>query len=78
MRLNPLKCAFGIASGKFLRYIVNQGGIEVNPEKIKALIEMRSPQKPKEVQRLTGKSTALNRFISKAIEKCLSFFKILK
>lgn len=78
MRLNPLKCAFGVASGKFLGYIVNQRGIEANPEKIKALIEMRSPQKPKEVQRLTGRLAALNRFISMATEKCLPFFKTLK
>lgn len=78
MRLNPLKCAFGVASGKFLGYIVNQRGIEANPEKIKALIEMRSPQKPKEVQRLMGRIAALNRFISRATEKCLPFFKILK
>ncbi|XP_022857676.1 uncharacterized protein LOC111378680 [Olea europaea var. sylvestris] len=48
MRLNPLKCAFGIASGKFLGYMVNQQGIDANPEKIEALCKMRSSQKPKE------------------------------
>ncbi|KAL2516686.1 hypothetical protein Adt_12933 [Abeliophyllum distichum] len=45
MRLNPLKCAFGVASEKFLGYMVNQRGIEANPEKINALIEMKSPKK---------------------------------
>ncbi|CAI9765388.1 unnamed protein product [Fraxinus pennsylvanica] len=69
MRLNPLKCAFGVASGKFLGYIINQRGIEANPKKIKALIEMRSPQKPKEVQRLIDRIAALNRFISRATEE---------
>lgn len=44
MRLNSLKCAFGVASGKFLGHMVNQRGIEANPEKICALIEMRSPR----------------------------------
>ena len=34
MKLNPLKCAFGIASGKFLRFMVKQRGIEANPKKI--------------------------------------------
>ena len=34
MKLNPLNCAFGIASGKFLGFMVNQRGIEANPEKI--------------------------------------------
>ncbi|KAL2457009.1 Uncharacterized protein Adt_46516 [Abeliophyllum distichum] len=43
MKLNPLKCAFGVASEKFLGYMVNQRRIEANPEKIQALIEMRSP-----------------------------------
>ncbi|XP_022895224.1 uncharacterized protein LOC111409403 [Olea europaea var. sylvestris] len=48
MKLNPLKCTFGVASGQFLGYIVNQRGIEANPAKVAAIIEMSSPQKPKE------------------------------
>ncbi|XP_022843327.1 uncharacterized protein LOC111366872, partial [Olea europaea var. sylvestris] len=78
MRLNPHKCAFGVASGKFLGYMVNQRGIEANPEKIEALCKMRSPQKPKEVQSLTGRVAALSRFVSKATDKCLPFFKVMK
>ena len=78
MKLNPLKCAFGVASGKFLGFMVNQRGIEANPEKIQALIDMRSPSKTKEVQSLTGRVAALNRFISKATDKCLPFFDSLK
>ena len=34
MKLNPNKCAFGVESGKFLGFIVNQRGIEANPDKI--------------------------------------------
>ena len=49
MKLNPLKCAFGVASGKFLGFMVNHQGIEANPEKIQALINMRSPSKTKKV-----------------------------
>ncbi|XP_022876923.1 uncharacterized protein LOC111395145 [Olea europaea var. sylvestris] len=52
MRLNPLKCAFAVASGKFLGQ--------------------------KEVQYLTGRVAALSRFVSKATNKCLPFFKVLK
>ena len=33
MRLNPRKCAFEVASRKFLGVMVSQGGIEANPEK---------------------------------------------
>ncbi|CAI9782010.1 unnamed protein product [Fraxinus pennsylvanica] len=43
------KATYPKSSGKFLGYIVNQRGIEANPGMIKALIEMWSPQKPKEV-----------------------------
>ncbi|XP_060967074.1 uncharacterized protein LOC133035241 [Cannabis sativa] len=78
MRLNPLKCVFGVGSGKFLGFMANQRGIEANPVKIKALVETRSPTKPKEVQSLTGKVVALNHFISQSSDKCNEFFKILK
>ena len=64
IKLNPLKCAFGVGSGKFLGFMVNQHGIEANPEKIKALLEMSSPKKPKEVMSLIGKMVALIRFVS--------------
>ena len=37
MKINPLKCSFGVASGKFLGFIVNARVIEVNPEKIQAI-----------------------------------------
>ncbi|XP_024027145.1 uncharacterized protein LOC112093264 [Morus notabilis] len=69
MKLNPLKCAFGVGSGKFLGFMVSNWGIEANPKRIKALQDMRSLTKPKEVQRLTGCVTALNRFISKGTDK---------
>ena len=46
MKLNPLKCAFGVASGKFLGFMVNQRGIEANPDKIQALLDMRSLGSP--------------------------------
>ena len=78
MKLNPLKCTFSVASGKFLGFMVNQRGIEANSEKIQALLDMRSPSKTKEVQSLIGKVTALDRFISKAMDKCLTFFESLK
>ena len=78
MKLNPSKCAFGVSLGKFLNFMVSQGGIEANPEKVKAILEMSSPKTVKEVQSLTGRVAALNRFISKVMDKCLPFFKTLK
>ena len=78
MKLNPLKCSFGVKSMKFLRFIVNSRGIEANPEKIKALIEMKSTVKIKNVQSLTGRIAALSRFILKSTDKCVPFFNLLR
>ena len=78
MKLNPSKCVFGIASGKFLGFMVSQRGIEVNPEKVQAIINMASPRTVKKVQKLTGRIATLNRFVSRATDKCLPFFKTLK
>jgi hypothetical protein len=47
MKLNPSKCAFGVYSGKFLGFMVSQRGIEANPDKIKAILEMQPPKKSK-------------------------------
>ena len=53
MKLNPTKCAFGVSAEKFLGLIVNHRGIEVNLDKIKAVLDMPSPSGIKEAQRLT-------------------------
>uniref|UniRef100_A0A2N9IAL2 Uncharacterized protein n=1 Tax=Fagus sylvatica TaxID=28930 RepID=A0A2N9IAL2_FAGSY len=78
MLLNPNKCVFGVSSGKFLGFMVSQRGIEANPDKIKAVLEMTPPRSTKEVQSLTGRVAALNRFVSRATDKCLPFFKTLR
>jgi hypothetical protein len=78
MKLNPAKCAFGVSSGKFLGYMVSSRGIEANPEKIRAILEMQSPKTTKQLQQLTGRLAALNQFISRSTDKCLPFFKILR
>ena len=78
MKLNPNKCAFGVTAGKFLGFIVSQRGIEVNPDKIMAIMELTPPKNVKKVQSLNGKITALNRFVSRATDKCLPFFRTLK
>ena len=78
MRLNPMKCCFGVEAGKFLGFMVHQCGIDANPEKINALLNMRSPKNVKEVQSLTGRVAALNRFILKSSDKCQPFFQALK
>src|SRR5574338_128227 len=78
MKLNPLKCSFGVSSGKFLGFIVHARGIEANPEQVRALRDIKIPSTQKEMQSLNGKVAALSRFISKATYKCVPFFEALK
>ena len=78
MKLNPSKCAFGVVSRKFLGFMMSQRGIEANLKKVRAILDMMSPKTIKEVQKLTGRIAAPNRFISKVMDKCLPFFKTLK
>ncbi|KAL0427224.1 UNVERIFIED_CONTAM: Ribonuclease HI [Sesamum latifolium] len=78
IKLNPGKCAFGVSGGHFLGFMVTQWGIEANPDKIKAIMDMGPPTNIYVVQRLTGRIAALSRFISKSAEKGLPFFKILR
>ncbi|XP_057790905.1 uncharacterized protein LOC131007998 [Salvia miltiorrhiza] len=78
LMLNPAKCTFGVTTGKFLGHKVTPAGIEVNSDKVKAIIDMTPPRGIKEVQTLNGRITALSRFISQSTERSLPFFKILR
>ncbi|KAL0361978.1 UNVERIFIED_CONTAM: hypothetical protein Sradi_3882300 [Sesamum radiatum] len=53
LKLNPAKCAFRVQGGRFLEFMVTQRGIEANPLKIKAIIDMKAPTCLNEAQRLT-------------------------
>ncbi|XP_057543365.1 uncharacterized protein LOC130821594 [Amaranthus tricolor] len=78
MRLNPEKCVFGITGGKCLGFLVDEREIKANPDKIKAIRDMKSPRFVKKVQKLTGCIAALGRFLSKSADRCSPFFKTLK
>ena len=77
LHLNASKCSFGVGLGKFLGYIVTYRGIEVNPDQIKAINDLQPPRNPKEVQKLTRMMAALNRFISRSVDRCKPFFLLL-
>ena len=78
MKLNPAKCAFRVSAKKFLGFIVNNRGIEANPDKIKVVLDMPPPSSITEVQRLTRRIATLSRFVSMASDKCQPFFQVLK
>ena len=54
LRLNPQKCAFGVTTGKLLGFLLSDSGIENNPPKIKAILEMPSPKSEKEIRGFLG------------------------
>ena len=78
MKLNSSMCAFEVTAGKFLGFMVYQRGIKANPNKIRAIVEMAPPKNVKEVQSLNSKVVVLNRFVLRAMDKCLPFFRTLK
>jgi len=77
LRLNPTKCTFRVKSGKLLGFIVSQKGIEVDPEKVKAILEMPEPHTEKQVQGFLGRLNYIVRFISQLTATCEPLFKLL-
>ena len=75
--LNAFKCSFGMGSSKFLGYMVAHRGIEVNPNQIKVINDLKPPRNSKDVQKLTGMIVALNRFISRSADRCWPFYLLI-
>jgi hypothetical protein len=64
LKLNPIKCSFGVSVGQLLGFLVSARGIEANPEKIQAILTMGKPTKLHDVQKLAGRVAALSRFVA--------------
>ena len=77
LHLNASKCFFGMGSSQFLGYMVTHRGIEVNPDQIKAINNLKPPRNAKEVQKLTRMIAALNQFISKSADRCRPFYLLI-
>jgi hypothetical protein len=78
MKLNLTKCIFGMPAGKLLRFVVSHQGIEVNPEKINAILQMKKPRCVRDVQKLAGCVAAVSRFVSRLGEKALPLYRLLR
>ena len=55
LMLNPKKCVFGVTSSKLLSFIVSMRGIDIDPQKVKAIMDMPPPKTLKELCTLQGK-----------------------
>jgi hypothetical protein len=75
--LNPDKCVCGVSAGKLFGFLVSHWGIEANPEKSKAIEDMRLSAHIKDVQKLMGCLAAFSRFISRLAGQALPFFNLL-
>jgi hypothetical protein len=78
LKLNPIKCSFGVPVGQLLGFLVLARGIEANPEKIQAILTMSKPTKLHEIQQLAGRVAALSRFVARIGEKALPFYAPMK
>uniref|UniRef100_A0A2N9GLF3 Integrase catalytic domain-containing protein n=1 Tax=Fagus sylvatica TaxID=28930 RepID=A0A2N9GLF3_FAGSY len=63
LKMNPLKCAFGVSAGKFLGFLVHNRGIDVDPAKASAVATMKAPTSHKELKSFLGRLSYIRRFI---------------
>ncbi|XP_039014758.1 uncharacterized protein LOC120144864, partial [Hibiscus syriacus] len=78
LKLNPAKCTFGVNSGKLLGFVVSKKGIEIDPDKVKAIQDLPPPNTKKEVRGFLGRLNYISRFISQLTDKCDPVFKLLR
>ena len=78
MRLNPQKCTFGVTAGKLLGFLVSDRGMEVDPSKIKAILEIPPFKSKKEIKGFLGQLQYISRFIVKLTCTCELIFKLLR
>ena len=78
LRMNPLKCAFGVSSEKFLGFLVHSRGINVDPTNATAIATMRPPATVKKLKSFLGKVSYIRRFIPGLASITSAFTKLLK
>lgn len=76
--LNFERYMFGMVIGKFIGFMVSQRGIKASPEIIKVIMQTKLLSSMKATQRLTGRIVTLSRFMSRATDRCLPFFRLLR
>lgn len=78
--MNPgeYECFFGVSSGKFLGFVVRKQGIELDPVKVKAILEMPPPKNLKELKGFQGRLAYIRRFISNLSGRCRPFSRLMK
>uniref|UniRef100_A0A2N9GYU2 RNase H type-1 domain-containing protein n=1 Tax=Fagus sylvatica TaxID=28930 RepID=A0A2N9GYU2_FAGSY len=78
LKMNPLKCAFGVSAGNFLGFLVHQRGIDVDPTRASAIATMKPPTSHKELKSFLGKLSYIKRFIPGLAAMTSTFAPLLK
>jgi len=78
LKLNPVKCAFGVPTRKLLGYIISRRGIKLDPSKVKAIQDLSPPKNKKDVMSFLGRLNYINRFIAQSTIICEPTFIMLK
>ena len=78
LKMNPLKCAFGVSAGKFLDFLVHNRGIDVDPAKASAIATMKPPTSHKELKSFLGRLSYIRRFIPGLAAVTSTFSHLLK
>lgn len=78
LKMNPLKCVFCVQAEDFSDFMFHKKGIEINQNKIKAIMEAKTPSTKKELQSLLGKTNFLRRFISNLSGKTQALSPLLR
>ncbi|PKI72916.1 hypothetical protein CRG98_006616, partial [Punica granatum] len=78
LRLNPAKCTFSAKLGKLLGFVVSERGIEVDPDKVKAIRELPAPSTVRELRGFLGRLNYIARFIANLTDKCQPLFRLLR
>jgi hypothetical protein len=76
--MNPHNCTFGVLAGKFLGFIIHEHGIEVDPDRIKAVFNVGAPTCKREMQSFLSNVNYLRRFISNSAKKVNVFTPIIR
>ena len=78
LKLNPAKFTFGATFEKLLGFVVSKKGIEIDPDKVRAIQDLLPPRTTREVRSFMGRLNYVARFISQITAKCDPIFKMLR
>jgi len=78
LKMNPIKSFLGVASGKFLGFVITSKGIHLDPKKVRVVQEMQPSRNFREFRGLQGRLAYIQRFISNLSGQCQPFTKLIK